>query len=86
MRAHGSVLAATIAVFVWLLTAVPALAATYVYVSNAEDGDIGVYTLQSSGALSPGPRVKAEKLVMPMTVAPDKRFQNPMNGSRFDRF
>ncbi len=51
-----------------------ACAATFVYVSNAEDGDIGMYTLQSDGSLQPGPRVKAEKVVMPMTVSPDKRF------------
>src|SRR3954449_89756 len=50
------------------------LAATFVYVSNAEDGDIGVYTLQADGSLKAGERVKAEKLVMPMTVTPDKRF------------
>jgi 6-phosphogluconolactonase len=49
-------------------------AATFVYVSNAEDGDIGMYTLQSDGSLQPGARFKAEKVVMPMTVSPDKRF------------
>jgi 6-phosphogluconolactonase len=49
-------------------------AATFVYVSNAEDGDIGMYSLQSDGSLKPGPRYKAEKIVMPMTVSPDKRF------------
>jgi 6-phosphogluconolactonase len=51
-----------------------ALAATFVYVSNAEDGDIGMYSLQSDGSLHPGPRYKAEKIVMPMTVSPDKRY------------
>jgi 6-phosphogluconolactonase len=49
-------------------------AATFVYVSNAEDGDIGMYTLQSSGTLEPGPRYKVDKMVMPMSVSPDKRF------------
>src|SRR5213594_2553192 len=49
-------------------------AATFVYVSNAEDGDIGLYTLRSDGSLQPGPHFAAEKLVMPMTVSPDKRF------------
>jgi 6-phosphogluconolactonase len=48
--------------------------ATFVYVSNAEDGNIGVYTLQSDGTLQPGPRVEAGKPVMPMSVSPDKRF------------
>src|SRR6267142_4726443 len=47
---------------------------TYVYVSNAEDGDIGMYTLKSDGSLQPGPRFKAEKPVMPMSVSPDKRY------------
>src|SRR5258705_9549756 len=49
-------------------------AATFVYVSNAEDGDIGVYTLQSDGSLKAGERVKADKVVMPMSVSPDKKF------------
>src|SRR5207302_1657281 len=57
-----------------LLLGAQAAAATFVYVSNAEDGDIGMYTLQSDGSLQPGPRFTAEKLVMPMTVSPDKRF------------
>ncbi len=43
-----------------------ASAATFVYVSNAEDGDIGMYTLQSDGSLQPGARFKAEKVVMPI--------------------
>ena len=52
----------------------PALAATFVYVSNAEDGNIGIYTLQQDGSLQPGARVDAAKVVMPMAVSPDKRF------------
>jgi 6-phosphogluconolactonase len=51
-----------------------AMAATFVYVSNAEDGDIGTYRLLDSGALEAGPRVKAAPVVMPMAVSPDKRF------------
>jgi len=49
-------------------------AATYVYVSNAEDGNIGTYALQPDGALKPGARVAAGNVVMPMAVSPDKRF------------
>src|ERR1700722_9909657 len=49
-------------------------AATYVYVSNAEDGDIAAYTLQADGKLTPNARTKVATLVMPMTVSPDKRF------------
>ncbi len=52
----------------------PALAATFVYVSNADDGTIGMYTLQADGSLQPGARVEAAKVVMPMAVSPDKRF------------
>jgi 6-phosphogluconolactonase len=50
----------------------PALAATFVYVSNAEDGDIGVYAMKADGALESRARVPAAKVVMPMTVSPDK--------------
>src|SRR3989442_7688096 len=50
------------------------MAATFVYVSNAEDGDIGMYTLQRDGSLKPGERFKAEKPGMSMTVSADKRF------------
>ena len=50
-------------------------ATTFVYVSNNEDGDIGVYTLQADGSLQPGARVPAVgKVVMPMAVSPDKRY------------
>jgi len=54
--------------------AASAPAATFVYVSNAEDGNIGAYTLQQDGTLVPGARVDAGKVVMPMAVSPDKRF------------
>jgi 6-phosphogluconolactonase len=57
-----------------LLGASPALATMYVYVSNAEDGEIGTYKLLESGELEPGARVKAANLVMPMAVSPDRRF------------
>ena len=56
------------------MVSAPALAATFVYVSNAEDGTIGMYTLQADGSLQPGARVEAAKVVMPMAVSPDKRF------------
>ena len=51
-----------------------ALAATFVYVSNAEDGEIGVYRMLDSGELQPGARVKAGAVVMPMAISPDRRF------------
>ena len=56
------------------LCAGPTHAATYVYVSNAEDGTIGMYTMENDGTLKPGAAVEAGKLVMPMNVSPDKRF------------
>jgi 6-phosphogluconolactonase len=64
----------TVVALAALASAAPALAATFVYVSNAEDGDIGVYRLLDSGELQPGARVKAANVVMPMTVSPDRRF------------
>ena len=57
-----------------ILAAAGANAATYVYVSNAEDGNIGVYTMENDGTLRPGDRVEAGKVVMPMSVSPDKRY------------
>jgi 6-phosphogluconolactonase len=52
----------------------PALAATFVYVSNADDGDIGTYSMQPDGKLLQGARVKVASVVMPMAVSPDRRF------------
>ena len=66
--------APVIAMMLSLGLCAPALAATFVYVSNADDGDIGIYTLQADGSLKAGPRVPAAKVVMPMAVSPDKRF------------
>jgi len=66
---------APIAAFLLSLTSsTPVLAGAFVYVSNAEDGDIEMYSLQGDGSLLPGQRFKAAKLVMPMAVSPDKRF------------
>jgi 6-phosphogluconolactonase len=62
------------AVMISLAVSTPAFSGTFVYVSNADDGDIGQYALQADGSLQSGQRVKAAKVVMPMTVTPDKRF------------
>ncbi len=51
-----------------------AQAATFVYVSNAEDGTIGTYAMASDGTLTPGARVDAQKMVMPMCVSVDKHY------------
>jgi 6-phosphogluconolactonase len=75
MRSIGRMTGAVIAVSLLSLVAgAPALAKTFVYVSNAEDGDIGTYVMQPDGALVPGARVAAAKVVMPMAVSPDRRF------------
>ena len=57
-----------------LVFSAPLLAASFVYVSNADDGTIGMYTLEADGTLKPGERFQASKVVMPMAVSPDKRF------------
>jgi 6-phosphogluconolactonase len=42
---------ATIAILLSMVFGTPALASTFVYVSNADDGEIGTYTLQPDGSL-----------------------------------
>jgi 6-phosphogluconolactonase len=49
----------TVIALMTLIGSPPALAGTFVYVSNAEDGDIGVYSVQTDGSLKPGERAKA---------------------------
>ena len=71
---HALALFAALGLSLLMTAAGTAQAATYVYVSNAEDGTIGLYTLAPDGALQPGARVEAGKPVMPMSVSPDKRF------------
>src|ERR1041384_5714791 len=66
--------APVIATMLSLGLSTPARAATFVYVSNADDGNIGAYTLQPDGTLKTGDKVEAAKVVMPMAVSPDKRF------------
>jgi 6-phosphogluconolactonase len=45
-----------------------------VYVSNAEDGEIGSYVMQPDGSLEAGPSVAAARPVGPLAVDPQKRF------------
>ena len=52
--------APVIAMMLSLSLCAPALAATFVYVSNADDGNITTYTLQPDGTLKAG-----DKLVVP---------------------
>ena len=75
MRAFKAVIAALSLVSVSLVSVKSVSAATYVYVSNADDGDIGLYTLESDGTLKPGDKFDAGgKPVMPMSVSPDKKY------------
>lgn len=46
---------------------------TYVYVSNAEDGEIASYLLSRSGELALRGRAKAAAQVMPLAISPDRR-------------
>ena len=75
MRTFKVVIAALSLVSVSLISVESVSAATYVYVSNADDGDIGLYTLESDGTLKPGDKFAAGgKPVMPMSVSPDKKY------------
>lgn len=64
----------TVAAIGSLVGSASPLAATFVYVSNADDGDIGMYRLLDSGELQRGARTQAASVVMPMAVSPDRRF------------
>jgi 6-phosphogluconolactonase len=51
------------------------VAKTFVYVSNAQDGNIDAYMMDTgTGALTPIGKAEAAKLVMPMTVSPNKKY------------
>jgi len=50
------------------------MGSSFVYVSNAEDGDIGAYVLQPDGSLKVLDRVGAGKPVGPLAVTPDRRY------------
>ena len=51
------------------------VAKTFVYVSNAQDGNIDAFIMDTStGALTPIGKAEAAKLVMPMTVSPSKKY------------
>ncbi len=73
MRFFGALIGGTILTTLMSIAG-GAHAASFVYVSNAEDGDIGVYTLLPDGTLRPGAKVEAGKPVMPMSVSPDRHF------------
>src|SRR6266699_4480980 len=59
--------------FMSALASTSALAAAFVYVSNAEDGEIGAYAMQADGTLKALARTQIAKTVMPMAVSPNRR-------------
>ena len=68
---------ATVSLAAMLMLGVPTMsaAATFVYVSDAEDATIDAYVMDTkTGALTSIGRVEAGKTVMPMAVAPNKKF------------
>ena len=51
------------------------MAKTFVYVSNAQDSNIDGYIMDTgNGVLTPIGKTEAAKLVMPMTVSPNKKY------------
>ena len=72
---HACALVTGIVLSALMTVAGAAQAATFVYVSNAEDGDIGMYTLAGRRLAAARRRAsRPGKMVMPMSVSPDKRF------------
>ena len=63
-----------VAMIALLVGGAPAHAATFVYIANADDGDISTYKLLDTGELQPGARAKAAAMVNPMAVSPNRRF------------
>jgi 6-phosphogluconolactonase len=50
-------------------------AKTFVYVSNAQDGNIDAFVMDTTtGALNPIAKAEAAKMVMPMAVSPNKKY------------
>ena len=76
MKAAATV--AVIAALAALLTiGVPSMcaAATFVYVSDADDATIDAYVMdRKTGGLTSIGKAEAGKIVMPMAIAPDKKF------------
>src|SRR5256885_4020183 len=68
--------------FMSALASISAPAATFVYVSNAEDGEIGAYAMQPDGMLKALARTPAAKVVMPMAVSPNRRLLYPASRSK----
>jgi 6-phosphogluconolactonase len=73
----STTMAVSAALAVLLTIGVPSMsaAATFVYVSDADDATIDAYAMDpKTGALTSIGKTEAGKTVMPMAVAPDKKF------------
>ena len=71
----GTPLRAAIVAGGLLAAALPALAGTFVYVSNADSQELSVLAFdRSTGRLSPVETLAVGGTVMPLAVSPDKRF------------
>jgi 6-phosphogluconolactonase len=74
-RLTGLIKRTAVLTFASVVCSLPALAETFVYVSNADSGNIATYRLlPASGDLEQGAYVPAGNSVMPMAVSPDRRF------------
>ena len=74
MPRSGATSVALALLFVFGVTSM-SVAKTFVYVSNAQDGNIDAYIMDTgTGALTPIGKAEAAKLVMPMTVSPSKKY------------
>lgn len=74
VRLSSGLFASVIAASAILTATDSALARTFVYVSAATDGKINSYSMdEKAGTLTPGSTFDAGKMVMPMTVSPDKK-------------
>ncbi|HEX8048856.1 lactonase family protein [Rhizobium sp.] len=74
VRLSSGIFASVIAASAILTATDSALARTFVYVSAATDGKINSYNMdEKAGTLTPGSTFDAGKMVMPMTVSPDKK-------------
>src|SRR5271166_1273437 len=71
---RGAATSLALALLLAIATTAICAAKTFVYVSNAQDGNIDAYTMDTStGSLTPIGKAEAGKLVMPMAVSPDKK-------------
>lgn len=74
MPRSGATSVALALLFVFGVTSM-SVAKTFVYVSNAQDGNIDAYTMDTgTGALTSIGKTEAAKLVMPMAVSPSKKY------------